>query len=182
MQLFTEPKQRDEILAWLVAANNAQLDDRAFVRELKSWIRFSYADAVSTGDGLFSKCSGSPVLPGWIGRALFPLVFTKTTDNAKYQSHVRSSAGIAVFTGDGNAPTSWAAVGRCCQRFALQATALDIRTAFINQPVEVPAVRAQFAAWLGNRQRRPDIVMRFGRGPRLPQSLRRPVSQVIVKS
>ena len=180
--LFTEPKQREEILSYLVTANSAQLDDKAFVRELKSWIRFSYADAVSTRDGLFSKCSGSPAVPGWIGRAIFPLAFAKGTDNSKYQSQLRSSAGVAVFTSDKSEPAFWVEAGRCCQRFALQATALNIRTAFINQPVEVPAIRGQFAAWLGNGERRPDLVMRFGYGPLLPQSLRRPVAQVIFEA
>ena len=33
----------------------------------------------------------------------------------------------------------WIEVGRACQRFALQATALGLKCAFINQPVEVPA-------------------------------------------
>jgi hypothetical protein len=70
-------------------------------------------------------------------------------------------------------------VGRCYQRFALAATALDIRNAFVNQPVEVPAVRAQFAAWLGLGAQRPDLVVRFGRGPSMPPSLRRPVEAVI---
>ena len=181
IRLFTEPTQRDEILSYLVAANSAQMADKAFVRELKSWIRFSYSDALLTRDGLFSKCTGNPVLPGWLGRALFPMVFTEGSENSKYRSQLRSSSGIAVFIGERNDPASWAEAGRCCQRFALQATALNIKTAFINQPVEVPTIRGQFAAWLGIGERRPDILMRFGSGPRLPQSLRRPVSQVIVQ-
>lgn len=32
---------------------------------------------------------------------------------------------------------------RCYERLALRATALDLRTAFINQPVEVPALRPE---------------------------------------
>ena len=179
MRLFAQAQQREDILSYLVEANSAQIDDKAFMRELKSWIRFNYADAVSTGDGLFSKCTGNPVMPGWFGRAIFPYVFTKNTDNAKYQSQLRSSAGVAVFIGEKSAPEFWVEVGRCCQRFALQATALHIRTAFINQPVEVPAVRGQFATWLGIGERRPDLVMRFGYGPLMPRSLRRPLGQVI---
>jgi hypothetical protein len=70
--------------------------------------------------------------------------------------------------------------GRCYQRFALQAAALDLRTAFINQPVEVPALRSQFAKFLGIGDRRPDLVVRIGRGPEMPRSLRWPVEQVVV--
>ena len=64
-------------------------------------------------------------------------------------------------------------------RFALQATVLGIRNAFLNQPVEVAAVRPPFAAALGLAGLRPDLVVRFGRGPTLPRSLRRPVEAVM---
>ncbi|GLS40001.1 Tat pathway signal protein [Mesorhizobium tianshanense] len=182
MLLFTERQQREDILSYLVAGNSAQMDDAAFVEELKSWIRFSYGDALSTRDGLFSKSSGNPALPGWIGRLIFSQVFTKDTENSKYESQLRSSAGIAVFVSDKNEPAYWAEAGRCCQRFALQATALQLRHAFINQPVEVPAVRGQFASYLGIDGRRADLVMRFGYGPELPKSLRRPVENVILRA
>ena len=182
MLLFTERKQREEILSYLVAGNSAQMDDVAFVEELKSWIRFSYGAALSTRDGLFSKSSGNPVLPDWIGRLILNLVFTKEAENRNYESQLRSSAGVAVFVSDKNEPAYWAESGRCSQRFALQATALQLRHAFINQPVEVPAVRGQFATYLGIGDRRPDLVMRFGYGPELPRSLRRPVEHVILRT
>jgi hypothetical protein len=71
-------------------------------------------------------------------------------------------------------------VGRCAQRFALQATALGLKHAFINQPVEVPGVRAQLASYLGIGNIRPDLLMRFGYGAALPMSLRRAVDDVVV--
>ncbi|WMT73385.1 Acg family FMN-binding oxidoreductase [Bradyrhizobium sp. Ash2021] len=182
MLLFTERQQREDILSYLVAGNSAQMDDVAFVHELRTWIRFSYGEAISTRDGLFSKSTGSPALPGWIGRLIFSAVFTKTAENSKYESQLRSSAGVAVFVSDRNEPAGWVEVGRCCQRLALQATALRLRHAFINQPVEVAAVRGQFATYLGIDGRRPDLVMRFGYGPELPKSLRRPVEQVILEA
>lgn len=66
-----------------------------------------------------------------------------------------------------------------CQRFALQATALGLRHAFVNQPVEVSRLRPELAALVGLPGRRPDIVMRFGYGAALPYSARRPVSEVV---
>ena len=69
--------------------------------------------------------------------------------------------------------------GRACQRFALQATALGLKHAFVNQPVEVASLRPELAALVGMPGRRPDIVMRFGYGPVLPYSPRRPVEAVL---
>ena len=85
-----------------------------------------------------------------------------------------------MFVGPGETVADWIAVGRACQRFALQATALGLKHAFVNQPVEVAALRPDLAALIGAPGRRPDIVMRFGYGPTLPWSLRRPVDAVIV--
>jgi hypothetical protein len=61
----------------------------------------------------------------------------------------------------------------------LQATARGLKQAFINQPVEVAALRPQLASLVGMAGRRPDIVMRFGYGPALPFSPRRPASAVV---
>jgi hypothetical protein len=44
----------------------------------------------------------------------------------------------------------------------------------------VPSVRSEFARWLGVPDARPDLVIRFGRAPAMPMSLRRPVSAVVV--
>lgn len=156
------------------------MDDPAFVAELRNWLRFSPDKAVEMGDGLFSASSGNPVVPEWIGGRLFESFFTKDAENAKYRDHIRSSAGVAVFIGDKADPLHWIKVGMSFERFALQATALGIRNAHINQPIEVPQVRPEFARWLGMPDVRPDLVVRFGRAPAMPMSLRRPVEDVII--
>lgn len=179
VQFFTTSADRDAILEFVVQGNSAQMDDPAFVQELRHWLRFSPASAIETGDGLFGACSGNPVLPDWIGPTLFSMVFRKNAENDKYRDQIRSSAGIAVFMGDRADPEHWIRVGRSFQHFALQATALGIRTAHVNQPVEVPSVRPEFGRWLGTPDARPDLVIRFGRAPAMPMSLRRPVSAVM---
>ena len=178
--IFTEPAQREAISEFVIEGNSAQMDDPAFIAELRDWLRFSPDKAVAMGDGLFSACSGNPVAPEWIGGRLFNAFFTKNAENTKYRDHIKSSAGVAVFIGEKADPLHWIKVGRSFERFALQATTLGIRNAHINQPIEVPSIRPEFASWLGMPDVRPDLVVRFGRAPALPMSLRRPVEQVIV--
>lgn len=177
--LLTDRATLTRVEEFVVAGNTAQMDDAAFVAELKAWIRFSEREALARRDGLFGKSSGNPALPQWLGSLLFGFVFTKRAENDKYVKHLRSSAGVAVFGADRDDPAGWVAAGRACQRFMLQASALGVRTAFINQPVEVAALRSKFAAELKLGQRRPDLVVRFGRGRTLPPSLRRPVDAVL---
>ena len=178
--LLSETTAIEKILEYVVAGNSAQIDDPAFVAELKAWIRFGKDEAVRTGDGLFSGSSGNASVPRWVGSRMFDMFYTAKSENEKYAKQLRSSAGIAVFVSERDDKAHWIEAGRSYQRFALQATALGIRNAMINQPVEVQALRPQLAAYLGIGNRRPDLVVRFGRGPLMPRSLRRPVEEVLV--
>lgn len=169
----------DAIAGHVVEGNTAQMRDPAFMAELKAWIRFDDRMALAHRDGLTSRASGNPSLSAWLARLLLPLVVTEKSEAAKIARQIRSSAGIAVFAAASDDRAGWIAAGRAYQRFALEATARDIRHTFINQPVEVPALRSQFASELGLRDQSPDLVVRFGRGPAMPRSLRRPLSAVI---
>lgn len=178
--LLTDKAALEKALEFVVQGNSVQMDDKAFVDELKAWLRFSASDAVRLGDGLYGASSGNPSVPAWLGRLMFGIFFTEKGENDKYARHVRSSAGIAVFVCPADDKAGWIAVGRAYERFALQATVLGVRTAHLNQPVEVAALRPSFASFLGVDEMRPDLVVRFGRGPTLPPSLRRPLQAVLV--
>jgi hypothetical protein len=178
--LITETDKIEKILEYVVQANTIQMSDRTFVDELEFWIRFGYDEAVNQGDGLFSGSTGNPVVPRWLGTKMFNLFFSAKNENDKYAKQIRSSAGIAVFVSDRNDKEHWVETGRCYERFALQATALGIKNAFLNQPVEVTALRPQFASYLGIGDRRPDLVIRFGYGAETPRSLRRSLDRVII--
>jgi hypothetical protein len=180
VRLLTARPAIESVLQYVVASNTAQMNDAAFVAELKAWIRFSADEALSTGDGLFTGASGNPALPRWLGGRMMGLFFTPKSENQRYARQIRNSAGIAVFVSERNDKAHWVEVGRCYERFALQATALGIRNSFLNQPVEVGAMRLQFARWLNVApNQRPDLVARFGRGPTMPLSMRRPVQAVL---
>ena len=177
--LISDRSQIERVRDLVVAGNTMQMADAAFLGELKRWLRFSPSEAIASGDGLFSAASGSPALPAWLGPRVFDRVFRVAAENDKYAGQLRSSAGVAVFVSQQDDQDHWVRAGHACQRFALQATALGIRHAFMNQPVEVASLRPDLAALIGMPGRRPDIVMRFGHGSMLPFSARRPVAMVM---
>lgn len=181
VRLLTARPAMESVLEYVVAANAVQMEDPAFVAELTAWIRFSADEALRTGDGLFTGTTGNPALPRWLGSRVMGLFFKPKSEGERYARQIRNSAGIAVFVSERSDKAHWVEAGRCYERFALQATALGIRSAFLNQPVEVGTARPQFAAWLGlASNQRPDLVVRFGRGPVMPWSMRRPVQAVLV--
>lgn len=176
---ITDRRGIDRVKDLVIEGNSVQMADPAFVGELRSWMRFNPRAALTHCDGLYSAASANPTLPTWLGTPMMDLVFTADAENQKYSRQLTSSSGVVIFSGGGENPAHWVAVGRACQRFALQATVLGLKTAFINQPVEVVALRAALASLAGMSGRRPDIAMRFGYGPTLPMSPRRPVDMVI---
>ena len=177
--LITDRPQIDRVRDLILAGNSDQMADAAFMAELKSWLRFSPRAAIRTGDGLFSASSGSPALPAWLGPRLFDWMVSAASENKKYARHIASSAGLAIFVAAREDHEHWLLAGRACQRFALQATALGLKVAFINQAVEVARLRPELASLVGMPGHRPDVVMRFGYGPSLPFSARRPVEAVL---
>lgn len=178
VQILTDRRAMERVLEYVIQGNSLQCDNPAFVRELKHWMRFNADAAIAAGDGLFTACSGNRTAPTWLGSRLFDQFFSKASENEKIAGQMRSSAGIAIFVAERADAAGWMQVGRSFQRFALTATAIGLCHAHLNMPVEVAAIRADFARAIGATGQRPDLVVRFGRGKQLPMSLRRPVSSV----
>ena len=177
---LTSRAQKEQVAEYVAEGNTTQFSDIAWAEELRSWIRFNTRDAVRTGDGLYGPVMGNPEVPRWLGMLYMRFASSSKNQNQKDIRHIQSSSVIAVLFSEADDKSHWIEAGRCYERLALQAAAMDLRTAFINQPVEVPALRLQFARFLGIGDRRPDLIVRIGRGPEMPRSLRRPVEHVLV--
>lgn len=180
--MLTRTDEIERVLDYVIQGNTAQFSNPDFLRELKSWIRFNDREAIRTGDGLSGRTTGNPSIPRWLANLMSQLLFRAQPENDKTARYIRSSAGIAVFVSDVDDKAHWVEAGRCYERFALQATALNVRNAFVNQPVEEASLRPKFAQALGLGEGRPDLVVRFGRGAGMPRSLRRPVEAVLTQS
>jgi hypothetical protein len=136
VRLLTDRQQIGQVAGYVAAGNTAQFADPAWAEELKSWIRFNAREAAQSGDGLYGPVMGSPDVPRWLGALFMRLAFSARSQNRKDIRHIRSSAAVAVVYSEVDDMAHWIEAGRCYQRLALQATALDLRTAFINQPME----------------------------------------------
>jgi hypothetical protein len=180
--LLTDGARIDRLSELIATGTSAQIADPTFMRELEHWMRFNPRHAWDTGDGLFTATGGNPAMPDWLGPMVLNRAYTADTENKKNAAKIASSAGLAVFVGERDDAEHWVLAGRACQRFALQATAMGLKHAFLNQPVEVPELRPELAALVGMAGRRPDLVMRFGRGAAMPFSARRPVDSVLVSA
>lgn len=177
LHLIESGEQTEALIDLVKAGNQAQYSNQAFVKELIEWLRFNDSEASSKRDGLFTRCTGNPTVPRWLGQFIVGLS-TPDSMSKTDEKNLRSSAGLAVLTSSDDHPTAWVGTGRLLQRFLLTATALNIQFAFLNQPVEVPEVRERLASLLGDASI-PQLVLRYGYAERMPVSLRRPVADVI---
>ena len=179
---LTSEKDKQRVIEFVNQGNIDQLTDPSWRRELVSWIRFNPREALDTGDGLAGRTGGSPSIPSWLGRLMAGWIITPSGQVKTDTTNIESSAGVAVFV-SGDDRSSWVRVGQVYERFALQATALRIRTAFINQPIEVRKIRPDFESWLGLQdEEHAQLMVRYGHGPVAPYSLRRPPEDVMMTS
>jgi nitroreductase len=178
MQILDTPSQIDALVNLIIAGNQVQYSDREYIDELIGWLRFNEAEAVETMDGLFSRCSGNPTVPRFLGK-MFVASSKPESVSKTDEEKIRSSAGMVSIATEMDSPQDWVNAGRAVQRFALTATSLGIKVVFLNQPIEVPEVRAQLANTL-DQASYPQLLLRFGYSDPMPVSLRRPVESVIL--
>lgn len=179
VHLLSDRRARDKVAEHVAEGNRLQFANPAWKSELREWLRYSAAEAIARGDGLYGPVMGSPSAPRWLGSLATRFALSAGAQNRRDVEGIRRSGAIAVFVSEADDPRHWLEAGRCYQRLALQATVLGIAHAFINQPVEVAALRGRFTEAFGVGGARVDLVLRLGRGPTMPASLRRPVESVI---
>lgn len=179
LRFLTAPAEMETALEYVNEGNLRQYADRAFVDELIAWLRFNKKEAMSTLDGLYSRCSGNPTVPRWLGQMF--VGSTKPQQQADADAEkFRSSAGAVIVATDADNKAAWVRAGQVYERLTLQLTALNIKSALLNQPIEVAELRPQFQTAIGLNAA-PQLLVRFGYAAALPTSLRRPVEQVLIK-
>lgn len=178
-QFLTDSEKIETALEYVNQGNLVQYADTAFLDELIDWLRFNKKEALRSRDGLYSRCSGNPEVPRWLGKSF--VAGTKPQQQADLDAKkLRSSSGAVVIASDADDLTGWVRTGQVYERLALQMTARNIKSALLNQPIEVSSIRTQFQSAMGLKNANPQLLVRFGYADPLPHSLRRPVDEVLI--
>jgi hypothetical protein len=179
LHFVTNQKALETVLEYVNQGNLSQYVDKAFLDELIYWLRFNKKEALSTLDGLYTRSSGNPEVPRWIGQIF--VAGTKPQQQADTDAKkLRSSSGAVMIVSDSDDKVAWVRVGQVYERMALKMTLLNIKSAFLNQPIEVGNLRSQFQSSLGLGTSSPQLLVRYGYANPMPSSLRRPVEEVII--
>jgi nitroreductase len=163
-------------IALLVAeGDHLQMADPAFRHELAMWLRASHR---ASRDGVSGAAFG---LPDMLSFALALAIRTFDlggSQAAKDLALAEGSPVLAVIATPGETQADWLAAGEALQRVLLAVTAGGFTASFMNQPIEVPALRGKLAEAVGAKGL-PQLLIRIGRGPKPVPAMRRPVRDVL---
>lgn len=178
-RIFDDPAEIEPLKDFVKQGNRLQFNNKEFVNELISWIRFNKSAAEQTRDGLYSASLGAPSVPNWLGR-LFLKTASAENEAKKCEKAVASSSALIMFIAKDNSKRAWIHVGRSFERVALTATRLNIRHAHLNMPCEEPDLRKKLQKYLNLTREQPLLLLRIGYADPMPCSLRKPVEQIII--
>jgi hypothetical protein len=160
---------RDQAIALVVEGDAEQWANPEWRRELAAWMH-----RPSEGDGLPVSPLAAPVtqmivrnfdMGGGVG--------------SKDRELAHSSPLLAVLGTDGDSPRDWLVAGQALQRVLLVASGQSLRASYLNQPIQVAALRSSLAELVGG-DGFPQILLRFGYASNpLPPAPRRPLEDVV---
>lgn len=179
LHFVTDSGGLESVAEYVNQGNLAQYENAAFIEELIYWLRFNRREILNSRDGLFSKCSGNPEVPNWLGKLFVSGTNPQQQADADVKK-LRSSSGVINITSESDDISSWIRTGQVYERLSLMMTSLNIKSALLNQPIEVADIRPQFQNAMKLGVLFPQLMVRFGYAPAMPNSIRRPVEQVLV--
>lgn len=163
-------------LAKLVAEGDiAQGHDKRVRREIASWIR---SDNDARNDGVPAYALGQSGVMAGAERFFIRWLDWGESQAEKDVRLLEDSAALAVLGTRGDTPANWLDAGQALARVLLMLRADGAWASFLNQPLEVPALRQQLVDAIAESGY-PQVVLRMGYGPFARPTPRRAVSEVV---
>ena len=172
--LRAEP-DRARVASLISEADRLQFADPHFRRELASWIHPARRD-----DGMPAFSQGMTPLVDAATPIAAMVIRTFDVGHGVAAAHgelARGSPMLAVLATRTDNQEAWLAAGQALERLLLVATEAGLSASYLNQPIEVPDLRARLARDLATAPY-PQLILRIGRGPAIPPSPRRSLADV----
>lgn len=178
LHLIEDDDTRQAITRLIVAGDREQWADKHFRHELAEWV---HPRGTESADGL----PGSAQAKGSMRRMTSPFVvrtFDLWREEAARDQQLAAGAPVLAVLGTfSDTRADWFNVGKALERVLLGACADGLQTSFVNQPIEVPALRIWLRQLLG-RDDFPHLVIRIGYGQPSITTPRRCVQDVLLKT
>ncbi|HID43988.1 MAG TPA: hypothetical protein EYP30_09520 [Archaeoglobaceae archaeon] len=175
LDLITDYEIKPEIAKLVASEDENQLSNKAFRKELASWLRHNWTKA---GDEMPAFAFGIPSIASLFAPFFFRN-FNVSKSQAKKDEKLANNAVIGILSSAEDNIFSWVKVGIVFEKLILMATKLNLSIALFNQPVEVPELRNELQALLEITEF-PQLLFRMGYAKLAKHTPRRKLEGVIV--
>ena len=174
---FVDEHDRRNAIADLVAeGDRLQWASKRFRLELASWL---HPDGSDVRDGIPNFAQNAGDLLSVAGPIVIRTFDLGEGQAAKNRDIAAYSPGLAVLGTDAEGPAAWLSAGQALARLLLCARAGEVWASFLNQPIEVSALRPKVMQIVG-RKGFPQLILRLGYGPKVNPTPRRSVEEVLI--
>ncbi|MGD0954050.1 MAG: hypothetical protein ABR985_16940 [Methanotrichaceae archaeon] len=174
LDIITTNEGKNEMANLLAMAHKIQLGNKAFRKELASWVRPNTSNAK---DGLPGYSFGYSDFESFFGSFIFG-TFDMSSSRARIEtSYMKASPAVAVLSTESDDKLAWIKTGVLFETLFLTATKLDVRFDLFSQPIGIPELRQEMAEIL--KVKYPQILIRMGYADPAKHTPRRPVEVLI---
>jgi nitroreductase len=175
LDIITTNEGKNEMANLLARAHKIQLGNKAFRKELASWVRPNTSDAK---DGLPGYSFGYSDFESFFGSFIFG-TFDMSSSRARIEtSYMKASPAVAILSTESDDKLTWIKTGVLFETLFLTATKLDVRFDLFSQPIGIPELRQEMAQIL--KVKYPQILIRMGYADPARHTPRRPVEEVLI--
>jgi hypothetical protein len=169
---------RDAIVDLIMQSDREQMADPAFRKELSHWMRPEHSHQM---DGMEADLLGQHGVAAYIAPIVVRTFDMGKSQAAKDSQLTEGSPDIFILHTERDDPAAWLATGRALAHFTLGAMDLGRASAYMNQPCEVPASRAELRK-LFDMSGSPQLILRVGVADETHAALRFPVADVLTST
>lgn len=162
-------ENRQRAAEWVAEGDRLQWDDPRWRRELAMWMH-----PRRQGDGLTVPALAAP-----IAQAVVRTFDMGNGVAAKDQQLATASPWLTVLATDADDALAWLCAGQALQRALLVGCRLGLQASYLNQPIQVAALRPRVQTLTGSATH-PQLLIRWGYpNEELPAAPRRPVAAIL---
>lgn len=169
------PRDTSRIASLVGEADRLQMQNRALREELADWIRPSRSQS---SDGIYAEALGIPEVFSSASAAVLRRLDVGNIQARRDEALIGSASLLAVVNGEDD-QVSLVEAGQLLERLLLTVTAAGLQYSFMNQCVEVAALRHALGEIIRAPQP-PQLLLRIGYAPAIPEAMpRRDLAEVL---
>ena len=175
IQIVREHRTKHEIAELIAEADRAQFHDKRFRRELAAWV---HPNRHHTKDGMPGYSHGMGDIASTLGPFLIRNFDLGGSTAKKDHDRAELCRALVAIGTSGDGTPDWIHAGQALQHVLLHIASAGLSASFLNQPIQVEALRPNLARLIGAKGYVQSL-LRIGHGEAVKPTPRRPVEDVI---